>query len=356
MEELQDAIEDAQYVNAISAQDDGPRPVIAWDVATEEELATWKQQVRNSNPMAFGVDWTLESAIGLFLFSSFLKDTCDDNVRINFCEQVIRWKRLRGKHRIEKARDIIDLYLTPPRIDEETGEPMLPKKTEIDEYDLSRPVPQIPPQELEALYKANYDAASTESIVGLKGLVLEEINMIMSDLDKKKTIKESSNATTTTDAADDDDDDKESATASPQDEAKPCNDSKQVDKETEDGAANKNDDDGDDADHKSSPLKKDVQVTNRDAKFDALKKQLSAMNIDRRQSSARKYLPDMLFDKAEAIVIESLRRQYWQAFTESPQYKKMDNFHWYKDKNVVPEDFFILRVLGRGGFGLVTGK
>ena len=80
------------------------------------------------------------------------------------------------------------------------------------------------------------------------------------------------------------------------------------------------------------------------------------MNIDRRQSRARKYLPDSLFDKAEAIVIESLRRQYWDAFTESEQYKKMDNFHWYKDRRVVPEDFFILRVLGRGGFGLVTGE
>jgi hypothetical protein len=80
------------------------------------------------------------------------------------------------------------------------------------------------------------------------------------------------------------------------------------------------------------------------------------MNIDRRQSRARKYLPDSLFDKAEAIVIESLRRQYWGAFTESEYYKKMDNFHWYKDQPVVPEDFFILRVLGRGGFGLVTGE
>ena len=30
MEELQDAIEDAQYVNAISNVDDGPRPVLPW--------------------------------------------------------------------------------------------------------------------------------------------------------------------------------------------------------------------------------------------------------------------------------------------------------------------------------------
>jgi hypothetical protein len=87
-----------------------------------------------------------------------------------------------------------------------------------------------------------------------------------------------------------------------------------------------------------------------------LMKQISVMNIDRRQTRARKYLSDNLFDRAEAIVMEMLRRQYWDRFQESEQYKKMDNFHWYRDRTVVPEDFFILRVLGRGGFGLVTGE
>eukprot|EP00568_Trieres_chinensis_P014499 CAMPEP_0183325702 /NCGR_PEP_ID=MMETSP0160_2-20130417/80212_1 /TAXON_ID=2839 ORGANISM="Odontella Sinensis, Strain Grunow 1884" /NCGR_SAMPLE_ID=MMETSP0160_2 /ASSEMBLY_ACC=CAM_ASM_000250 /LENGTH=57 /DNA_ID=CAMNT_0025493529 /DNA_START=127 /DNA_END=296 /DNA_ORIENTATION=- len=46
MEELQDAIEDAQYVNAISNVEDGPRPVIPWEKPTEEQIAEWKDRLR----------------------------------------------------------------------------------------------------------------------------------------------------------------------------------------------------------------------------------------------------------------------------------------------------------------------
>jgi len=124
MEELQDAIEDAQYVNAISSQEDGPRPVLAWDVATDEQMAAWKTKIRAQQETSkpFELDWTLSSAIGMFLFSSFLKDDCDEYLRINFCEEVIRWKRLRGRHRIEKAKEIISTYLSPPGKNETTEE------------------------------------------------------------------------------------------------------------------------------------------------------------------------------------------------------------------------------------------
>ena len=45
MEELADAIEDAQYVNAISTQDHGPKPVLPWDKPSEEQLAIWEESV-----------------------------------------------------------------------------------------------------------------------------------------------------------------------------------------------------------------------------------------------------------------------------------------------------------------------
>lgn len=45
MEELQDAIEDAQYVSAISSVEDGPRPVLPWPDPEEEDLAAWKAKV-----------------------------------------------------------------------------------------------------------------------------------------------------------------------------------------------------------------------------------------------------------------------------------------------------------------------
>ena len=67
-------------------------------------------------------------------------------------------------------------------------------------------------------------------------------------------------------------------------------------------------------------------------------------------------IPDSFFDKVEAVVVEGLRQQYWDEFLVSEQHTKLLNFLWYQDRTVVPEDFFVMRVLGRGGFGLVTGK
>jgi hypothetical protein len=313
MEELQDAIEDAQYVNAISSQDDGPRPVLPWDLPTEEQLAQWKKRIHDG-PVddtlgePFGLDWTLSSTIGLFLFSSFLKDNCDDYLRINFSEEVIRWKRLRGRNRISRAKDIISTYLKPPKKDEITGESILPDKTEIYEYDLVRTPPQIGTDDIEALCAANLDESNSQTCICLKGPVLAEIDNAMAQLETNGEIEGVQ-----------DPDNSMTSDVPPLEQEKPAGN--------------------------IGP-----------ALSDSLSKQLSKMNMDRRPSKVRKYLPDNLFDRAEAIVIETLRRQYWDSFKESEQHKKMDNFHWYRDRTVVPEDFFILRVLGRGGFGLVTGE
>ena len=66
-------------------------------------------------------------------------------------------------------------------------------------------------------------------------------------------------------------------------------------------------------------------------------------------------LPFDIFDKAEYLTMESLRRQYWDGFLQSPYWLKFKHFLWYQDRRVLPADFFVMRVLGRGGFGLVNG-
>lgn len=65
-------------------------------------------------------------------------------------------------------------------------------------------------------------------------------------------------------------------------------------------------------------------------------------------------LPENLFDEAEAIVAENLREAHWEGFRGSARHVKLLNFLWYQDRTVVEDDFFVMRVLGRGGFGLVT--
>jgi hypothetical protein len=66
-------------------------------------------------------------------------------------------------------------------------------------------------------------------------------------------------------------------------------------------------------------------------------------------------VPIDFFDVAEYIIMESLKEQYWIPFTQSTYYTKCKHFLWYQDRKIIPDDFYVLRVLGRGGFGLVTG-
>ena len=172
MEELQDAIEDAQYVNAIATQEEGPRPVLAWEIPTEEQLAEWDAKVRNKasdgGPEPFGLEWTLTSAIGLFLFSAYLKESRDDYLRINFVEEIVRWRRLKGRHRVERARKIIQVYLKEPPVDDSTGEKVLPQKTEIDEYDLSRPLSDLglSDDEFAKMCSLNLDETKSKNCLG----------------------------------------------------------------------------------------------------------------------------------------------------------------------------------------------
>jgi hypothetical protein len=63
-----------------------------------------------------------------------------------------------------------------------------------------------------------------------------------------------------------------------------------------------------------------------------------------------------IFDLLEFIVIEGLILEYWHDFiTISAEYKRLLNIWWFRDCPVVEEDFYLIRVLGRGGFGLVHG-
>lgn len=80
---------------------------------------------------------------------------------------------------------------------------------------------------------------------------------------------------------------------------------------------------------------------------------------ERTNSKKFSYLDDIgnIFDLLEFIVLEGLILEYWQDFiTNSVEYKRLLNFWWFRDCPVVEEDFYLIRVLGRGGFGLVHGR
>jgi hypothetical protein len=315
MEELQDAIEDAQYVNAIATQEEGPRPVLSWEIPTEEQLAEWYEQIRkNASPVGpepLSIDWCLHSAIGLFLFSAHLKEFCDDYLRINFCEEVIRWRRLRGKHRLDRAKKIVEVYLKELPVDEVTGERVFPEKTQIDEYDLIREPPnlQLSDEEFKKLCEVNLDDSTSKNCLGLQGPSVEEIHQTL------KSVEKSLMATTR----------RSTPTASV------------VSEEIKES--------GNKEDAENYAIRKHME------KYSSLKELTQSYRV-----KSDNQLPDRLFDKVDAIVTESLRSDYWQGFLECEEFIKLKNFLWFQDRSVVPDDFFTMRVLGRGGFGSVIGE
>jgi len=323
MEELQDAIEDAQYVNAISTQEDGPRPVLPWEIPTEEQLAEWETVCKGKEDATSGrfgtplsYEWYLSSAVGFFLFSAYLKEGKEDYVRVNFVEEVLRFRKLRGRQRLEKGRFINAQYLQTPKQHLETGKPELPDKTEIDEYDLDRKPADVKmtDQEFQAICNQSIDSENLFCCIGLKGPVRDElITSLQSALDQAEAIQKAESVPTLIDGTTKGEEAKE-AVVSP-------------------GG--------------SEPLQAPVTPSKESMK-DLTKRMRAADGVGD--------MPGDIFDKAEAVIMEALRRDSWESFQESEWYTKLRNFMWYQDRRVVPEDFFVMRVLGRGGFGLVTGK
>ena len=330
MEELQDAIEDAQYVNAISNVDEGPRPVVPWEKPTEEELAEWKEKVKRmdkENPgeyEALSLEWIMSDALGFFLFSAFLKETCKEYVQINLIEEVIRWRSSRARQKSDKARKIVSSYFMPRPKDEETGEMNLPSKTEIDEYDLLRPPVTLPlsKEDIKILVEENFDSSCSKCCIGLDGPIRDEI--VARVVPQKNTPK--------------------SAIPPPK--------------------SNDNNVHGDNASEESGTKKLEEEKSAEKPAIDMAdgnETSLSEMLPEDDASSAPKpkslqHLPEDFFDKAELVVVNMLKAKYFDAFLQSMEYAKFIKFLWIQDGTVVEEDFYVMRVLGRGGFGLVTGE
>lgn len=65
MEELQDAIEDAQYINAMN--DDSPKPTKQWTMPGEEVLAGYIERTRACNPEEMTLSYICSTPLGFYL-------------------------------------------------------------------------------------------------------------------------------------------------------------------------------------------------------------------------------------------------------------------------------------------------
>lgn len=71
--------------------------------------------------------------------------------------------------------------------------------------------------------------------------------------------------------------------------------------------------------------------------------------------SDSKLCPIALFDELEACVLCSLEQLHLQDFRSSIFHKRLVVFLYLQTRRVSEDDFTVLRILGRGGFGMVNG-
>ena len=334
MEELQDALEDAQYVNAIINVDEGPRPITAWDDPSDEVRTQWQKEMINKwendtspekKTKPFELAWVLSTALGLFLFSTYVKDNCDDYLKINFIEEVLRWRSLRGRSKGVKLRKIYERYLRPCTNSSDGGskgtKPTFPQKTLIDELDMAYQSndPKLSQDALDALLKDSVDKSQSQCCIGIKGEVLQRaVKPIEEAL---QSIQHDASSAFS------------SAGGSQKFQQMP-----QFSSATESFL--------------SGALEGKTTATAEEGQEEP-KKIAPALS----RSFVLSKLPNNLFDELEQVVIECLRRKYWSKFAVKGvhQWDKLLDFLWHESQPIVEEDFFLMRVLGRGGFGLVTG-
>ena len=294
MEELQEALEDAQYVSAITINQ-GPAPLTAWETPSEAALTEWKEgkyrewKSLSTNDEKDDTSWsepftfksTISHVIGFFCLSSYLKDE-KDYIHVNFIEEVARFKRLQGKRKGAKLRLIYKKYLLKCETDPETNSLILPKMTEIDENDL-HVVPfkmeNTETSDLDKLMASNFNPDSQACCIGLDGSIRDEIIATI-----EHTMK-------------------------------------------------------------PPPTSSEREQEENQSKS---KQKLTRTEIELALSK----LPDNLLHQAEIIVLEHIRKKYWEEFSQSKSWDKLVQFLWSQDKQVCDKDFYPIRVLGRGGFGL----
>ena len=125
MEELQDAIEDAQYVNAMT--DDGPKPSKEWAYPDKESIAAWRA---TKGEDYFDILSLFQQALCLYIFSRFCKEENPAGAgvpnawatKVMFCEDCSKYVKMFGdKARKQQAAVIVETYLTgsghPPVIE-----------------------------------------------------------------------------------------------------------------------------------------------------------------------------------------------------------------------------------------------
>jgi len=108
MEELQDAIEDAQYMNAM--HDDTPKPTKAWVFPSDEQLHEFMDALSAKDPDEQNAERLCSNPLGLYLFTRFCREN-GDQVQAEFVLDVAAFKVALGRGKEDLASVIWESYL-----------------------------------------------------------------------------------------------------------------------------------------------------------------------------------------------------------------------------------------------------
>lgn len=67
MEELQDAIEDVQYLQAVNSKDNGPSATEPWPFPSEKALEEFNTERLRKDPQCYSLDTICSGILGLYL-------------------------------------------------------------------------------------------------------------------------------------------------------------------------------------------------------------------------------------------------------------------------------------------------
>ncbi|CAK4131196.1 unnamed protein product [Aphanomyces euteiches] len=251
MDELQDAIQDAQYIGAMA--DPRPRPTMPFYQPTHQELTEFTDNYASHH-------WpTLESylaqPLGFYLFRRYCEADGHGLDKLHFLQDVYAYRRIpQHSRRVVKAKSMFATYCNAsptPSDPSKTAHPLTAKNPGETSYAWKRESDISKETALE-LYRAfKCDSA----VLAIKGDIIEEIG-----------------------------------------------------------------------------------------------KQLEDANLEATSSLSLK-----LFDELEACVVSALETGHFSGFKASLFYKRLMHFLFLQQREIGEDDFSLLRVLGRGGFGMVNG-
>jgi len=341
MEELQDAIEDAQYMNAM--HDSIPRPTQDWRWPSTEEFKDYLEKVRITAPKSFEAEGLCRGSLGFYTFMRFCKGRDPvTKVMAEFMEEVAAFRaKVSSGSLLAVAVQITDRFLEK----DSTGEcpdPLKPRPSNLVRHipsksDVEKHVPTRSPRGSQPTapyapraplgHWSKYIQLENEGIdnaLKITGWPLEEMLNSLAE----NTVRSEKEA------------------ASRREEERVAHEKKILAEKPESD--------------KLKPLRPDKKVLSvgnneirREKKWRERHIDSEGGNLELDAEVFFRVRMD-LFDELEGLIFKHVVDTHFSEFNVSPAWTKLFQYLFMTERTVVEDDFALFRVLGRGGFGLVN--